>query len=174
MVDPTRRRKMRYDRVLIEAERILSPQFDDGVLYFTGAQIELMRNVTQYLRRLETYVSEYHAGYYITPAAEDYDELMAIVADLEEVLMGNPNTIWGYADRWSDEKDREGIGGGYTWVETDPVPEGYVYVLEHWSIWHTDTVTRGVYLWLRMGSDDQILYRAPSLSGYDYVIDAAN
>lgn len=98
MSEAERRRNYRYDRVLIETTRILSPQFNPAVVYLTGAQIELLRNMTQYLRRLETYVTTYAEGYYLTPTVADYDDLLAIVADLEETLMGNDNTIWGYED----------------------------------------------------------------------------
>lgn len=99
MAEHTRRRRYQHDRVLIESDRILTPQFDDAVVYLSGAQLEMLRNVSQYLRNLTTYVSEYQPGYYLTPDASDYDDILEIVAELEEVLMGNPNTIWGFKDR---------------------------------------------------------------------------
>jgi len=81
---------------MIETERILDPQFNDAVVFLTGAQIEMLRNVTQYLNRLDTYVSEQFLGYYLAPTVEDYDSILEIVADLEETLMGNENVIFGY------------------------------------------------------------------------------
>lgn len=137
MTDHTRRRRYRYDRVVIEKARILDAQFDDAVLFFTGAQIELMRNMTEYLRRLETYCSDYHLGYYLTPTAEDYDSLMAIVADLEEELMGNPNTIWGYKDTYTEVTSQTYYSTGTKLQQSDAVPEGYVYVLTSIAIYFT-------------------------------------
>jgi len=96
MSESERRRKYRYNRVMIETERILDPQFNDAVVFLTGAQIEMLRNVTQYLNRLDTYVSEQFLGYYLAPTVEDYDSILEIVADLEETLMGNENVIFGY------------------------------------------------------------------------------
>lgn len=83
------RRKTYYDkRVLIETARILSPQFDDSLLCITGAQLEMLRNLTQYLKRRSTFVSAYHEGYYDAPTEAEWDNLQAIVADLENTLMG--------------------------------------------------------------------------------------
>lgn len=140
MSESTRRRRYRYDRVVIESARILDSQFADGVLCFTGAQIELMRNMTEYLRRLETYCSEYHLGYYLTPTVEDYDSLMAIVANLEGTLMGNLNTIFGY-------KASQRIGGSHTksgdgdkTIYIGNVPAGEIWRIELFYAVNKDSV----------------------------------
>lgn len=88
MSEPWRRKKYYNKRVLIETSRILDPQFSDGLLCITGAQIEMLRNLMQYLKRRSTFVSSYETGYYIAPSEEEWDDLQAIVADLEETLMG--------------------------------------------------------------------------------------
>lgn len=83
------RRKAYYDkRVLIDTERILDPQFDDSVLCLTGAQLELIRNLMQYLHRRSTFASEYELGYYLAPTEQEWDNLQVIVADLEDTIMG--------------------------------------------------------------------------------------
>lgn len=83
------RRKTYYKpRVMINTARILDPQFSDGLMCITGPQIEMLRNVTQYLRRRSTFASEYHEGYYLAPDTSDWDDIQAIVSDLEETLMG--------------------------------------------------------------------------------------
>ena len=83
------RRKSYYDpRVTIETDRVLTPQFADSVLCLTGAQLEMLRNLTAYLKRRSTFVSEYHDGYYLAPTNEQWDALQAIVADLEDTIMG--------------------------------------------------------------------------------------
>jgi hypothetical protein len=83
------RRKGYYDpRVLIDVPRVLDPQFYDSVLCLTGAQLEMLRNLTAYLARRSTFVSEYHDGYYLAPDNDEWDAIQAIVADLEEAIMG--------------------------------------------------------------------------------------
>lgn len=83
------RRKTYYDkRVLIDTERILDPQFEDSILCLTGAQLELVRNLMQYLHRRSTFASDYEKGYYLAPDNDEWDNLQAIVADLEETIMG--------------------------------------------------------------------------------------
>ena len=99
MSEAERRRYYGKNRVLIEYQRLRYPQFDDAVLYFTGVQIEILRNLMQYARQPEGYVSVYGPDSYLIPAAAEWDEIETIVSDMEETLMGNPNTIWGYKDR---------------------------------------------------------------------------
>lgn len=129
MSESERRRKYHYNRVLIETERILTPEFSDAVVFLSGAQVEMLRNVTQYLARLDTYVTEYNPGYYLTPTVADYDDILEIVADLEETLMGNPNTIWGYKDVYAEITESTYDSTGVKQLQTDAVPEGYVYVI---------------------------------------------
>lgn len=88
MTDALRRKRYVESRVLIETGRVLSPQFLDATLYITGAELELLRNMMAYLNRESTFVSEYGDGYYLTPTVAEWDALQAIVAHLEEMLMG--------------------------------------------------------------------------------------
>ncbi len=126
-----RRRNYRYDRILISSERVLDPEFNDAVVFLSGAQIEMLRNVTSYLRRLDTYVTETHLGYYITPTTADYDDILAIVADLEETLMGNPNTIWGYADIYNEWEEELLVTAGKVTLTFSTVPEGEVWIIKN-------------------------------------------
>lgn len=88
------RRKKYYDkRVLVSVPRILNPQFDDMLVCLTGAQVELLRNMMQYLHRRSTFVSEYDGQYYMAPSTAEWDQLQAIVADLEDTLMGCPDIV---------------------------------------------------------------------------------
>ena len=83
------RRKTYYrPRVLVDTERVLNPEFCDVWLCLTGSQLEMLRNLTQYLRRRSTYASEYAANTYLAPTEAEWDDILAIVADLEEKLMG--------------------------------------------------------------------------------------
>lgn len=157
MSESTRRRKYRYDRVLIESARILSPQFDDAVLYFTGAQIEMLRNVSQYLNRLETYVTEYASGYYLAPTVEDYESILEIVADLEETLMGNPNTLWGYKETYRDSNAWPDAGAGTQHLTFDSIPSGSVGILEGVAFKNDDTVLTRVIVKLMRDSEEYAL-----------------
>jgi len=119
MSEAERRRSYAESRVLISSDAILNTTFDDGDLYFTGEQIELMRNLMQYANRIESYAAEYEPGYYLTPDDTDWDAIQAIVADLEETLMGNPNTIFGFLSRtmWQDIKDPADAGTNTVYLE---------------------------------------------------------
>lgn len=127
MSESERRHGYAYNRILIETERVLDPQFSDAVVFLSGAQIEMLRNITQYLNRQETYVTEYMPGYYIAPTIADYDDILEIVADLEETLMGNPNVIWGYNDNYAEWLlDLDAPAGMYD-LDGETVPEGEVW-----------------------------------------------
>ncbi|GAF98439.1 unnamed protein product [marine sediment metagenome] len=83
------RRKTYYKpRVLISTERILDPQFSDALVCITGAQLEMLRNLTQYLHRRSTFSQNEDLQGYLSPTSEDWDTIQAIVADLEHTLMG--------------------------------------------------------------------------------------
>lgn len=169
MSESERRRRLPYTRVLIETERILDPQFNDMVAFLSGAQLEMLRNLTQYLHRRSTFSEDVDAVGYLTPSTEDWDSIQAIVADLEETLMGNPNTLWGYKDRWFDHETTESVGDPYTDAQTDPVPAGYVYVLEAWTVQHTHGDTRSVLLYVLGAPETLYLYNVPALPSAEYV-----
>ena len=114
MSDPLRRHKYAFNRVLIPAARILSPEFNAAYLFFTGSQIEILRNLVIYATRETTFVDEYHTDYYITPDDDDLDSVAAIVADLEDVLM---TTALGSPDAYvcvRDKKTANTPGGTFT------------------------------------------------------------
>lgn len=157
MSESERRRKYRYDRVLIETERILDPQFDDAVVYLTGAQIEMLRNMTQYLNRLDTYVSEQFLGYYLAPTVEEYDDILAIVADLEEELMGNPNTIWGYKEAYRYINTWPNAAAGTQFVTTDAVASGSVVRVEGVVFRNDTSILTRVIVSLKCGGDKYVL-----------------
>lgn len=75
-------------RVLISTERVLDPQFEDGLICLTGAELEMLRNLTQYLHRRSTFAEDENQARYLTPDADDWDVIQALVANLEEKLMG--------------------------------------------------------------------------------------
>ena len=174
MDERERRRAYRHNAVLIDSDRVLTPQFDDAIVYLTGAQLELLRNVSQYLNRRETYRAEKHPGYYLMPDDADYDDILAIVADMEESLMGNPNTIWGYVAPWSEWIVEESVGDAYTDAETTSVPEGYVRVLEHWTGRHTHGSTRQITLQVVASVGAPILYTVPALPSNEYAYEATH
>ncbi|GAG68916.1 unnamed protein product, partial [marine sediment metagenome] len=88
MTDVWRRKTYYRPRVLIDTARVLDPQTPDSLLCITGAQLEMLRNLTQYLHRRSSFADERHDGYYIAPDNDEWDEIEAITAELEETLMG--------------------------------------------------------------------------------------
>ncbi len=153
-----------YHRVLIDSARVLDPQFDDAVIYVTGAQLEMLRNMTQYLNRLSTYVSGYHLNYYHSPTVEDYDSILAIVADLEETLMGNPNTIWGYEERWRKKSEEVASGAGDVWVVMPQVPAGEVWVLEEAYTYHQADAAKHVIMYAQADGEYYYFADVPALA----------
>lgn len=85
----TWRKKTHYrHRVLISTARVLDPQYADGLICLTGAELEMLRNLTQYLHRRGTFAEDVTPSGYLSPSTADWDSVQAIVANLEEKLMG--------------------------------------------------------------------------------------
>ncbi|MCK5644327.1 MAG: hypothetical protein KAJ19_26245 [Gammaproteobacteria bacterium] len=128
-----------YNRVLIDVDVALDSPFDDGVLWFSGAQIGMLRTITRYLRRQHTFVETYEEGYYISPSTEDWDTISSIVADLEGTLMGNPNVIWGYEDRLLTREAHTMLAPG-AWEQEHPiVPAGEIWIMQGLSVYTNQT-----------------------------------
>lgn len=82
------RRKGHYKtRVLIGTSDVLESPFEDALICITGAQRNLLQNLTEYLHRRSTFVSEYGDGYYLAPTNVQWDDLQEVVADLEDKIM---------------------------------------------------------------------------------------
>lgn len=169
MSEEERRKAYPTTRILIESSRILTPTFDDGVFFVTGAQVEIMRNLLGYARREETYVKTYGPGYYLVPDADDFDDIQAIVADLEETLMGNPNTLWGYKARYAEEKIDEDATF-FTYQDTTPVPEGELWVVNSMHIKNATTTCDWISAIGRTdaGAAHPLLYQLNPVAGVEY------
>lgn len=87
MTDVLRRKWYVESRVLIETARILNPQFKSTILEISGAELEILRNLMMYVNRESTFASGYFSRYYLSPTVNEWNSLLAIVADLEEKLM---------------------------------------------------------------------------------------
>lgn len=155
-------RRTRYDnkRVMIETQRVLDSQFDDAVLCITGGQLELLRNLMMYLRRESTFVSEYHASDYFTPTVGEWDNLLAVVANLEEKLMGNENVIWGYSDPVAQEVKELSASVGSDTLSSAPVPSGEVWVVQAIAAFDVDTDLSSIKIQVFSGGVPVHLYYA--------------
>jgi hypothetical protein len=87
MTESWRRKKYYAPRVLLDVDRLLSPPFEDVLVCLSASQVYMVRNLMQYLHRTSTFVKEYHQGYYLCADDDDYDDIQAIVSDLEDKLM---------------------------------------------------------------------------------------
>jgi len=66
--------KKYYDkRVLIDTVRVLDPQFPSTLICLDGAELEMLRNLTQYLHWRSTFAQGYETGYYLAPDNDDWD-----------------------------------------------------------------------------------------------------
>lgn len=155
MAQIVRRRGYRWDRVLIESARLLDPQFDPVSLTATGAQVEMLRNLMEYLKKTSTYVAEYHKGYYLTATVEDYDSIQAIVADLQDKLMNGGTPVSDFDDRYSEWLGETKSGAGTYVGESTPVPADKILILEH-IFFSNITGTR----------DDLMMYVEDESNGY--------
>lgn len=151
MFDIVRRRQYQNWRVMIDSARILDSPFDDSLICLSGAELELLRNITQYLHRQDTFVATYYNNHYLTPDLDAWDAIAAIVAGLEEKLMGCAeietliDQIKGYAaaiafdaqllrqmETRIDANDYDGEtsgGGAHEYVTFATVPEGYILIV---------------------------------------------
>lgn len=88
MAEEWRRKAYYKTRVLISTLDVLNPSFPDTIICITGAQVEMLRNLTQYLHRRSSFSQGNTDDYYLAPTNDDWDTISSIVADLENVLMG--------------------------------------------------------------------------------------
>jgi len=146
MTETERRRTYTETRVLIDSGKILATTFDDADLYFTGSQIELMRNLMQYANRPDSYVSDYGPGYYLIPDDTDWDAIQAIVADLEEVLMGNLNTLFGIHKAIAPQKIKIGSLPGTITLNIDACPSGEVWCITSITAFNATTAINHISL----------------------------
>ncbi len=129
-------------RILIEVSRILSPSFRAQGVYLTGAQVEMLRNITAHLNHRSTWVDTYHDTYYMMADDQDYSDILEIVADLEVKLMANENTPLGYWVPWSVSLAGIATADGAKVIHIEDVEEGEVLWLEAVS-WQNQTGVRG-------------------------------
>lgn len=80
-------------RVIISTQDVLECPYPDSMVCLTGAQLVMLRNLTQYLHRRSTFASEYRKSDYLAPSNAEWDALETVVADLEENLMGCPEIV---------------------------------------------------------------------------------
>ncbi len=88
--------------------------------------------------------------------------------------MGNPNTIWGYSDRWYWWGSELSDGSSPLAVSTLPVPSGYVYVLERWQIYHNAGQACSMNLGMGGTSSDPLIYGAPAIPSGESVLGQEN
>lgn len=89
MSEDWRKKKYYNPRVLIETERIIDPEVDAILICLTGPQVEMLRNLTQYLHRRSTFAQDFDKQGYLAPSNDDWTIVSAIVADLEDNLMSD-------------------------------------------------------------------------------------
>jgi hypothetical protein len=82
-------RKKRYykPRVILPTSDILDNPFPGRLVYLSGAETSLIRNLLAYAHRRVTFATTYADSYYLTPTTEEWDLLQELVANLEDTLM---------------------------------------------------------------------------------------
>ena len=152
--------KYHYDRILIESSRIITPTLPGCTVVLNGAQVEMLRNCVHYLDRRSTFVSEYGDLTYETPDVDDWDDIRAQVADLEEKLMGDVNVPFGYHEQLFKDLGGTKSGDGTYTSSSVSVPASHVYKVEMVSLSNA-TGARGAAMFKATISGD-IVYFAHS------------
>lgn len=125
--------------VLIDSARVLSSTFPTIGVALTGNELEILRNILNYATRRRTFVGVYHDNYYLVADDDDWLEIEETVANLEEKLMGNENTIFGYNNRLFTREDHTMLAD-VDWVQNhDAVPEGEVWIVTGISFFSSKT-----------------------------------
>lgn len=87
MSESWRRKTYNEHRSLLLISDILECPYPGAWVCLDGAHLAMLRNMCQYLHYRSTWVSEYHEQYYIAPSNEEWDDIQAVVAELEGRLM---------------------------------------------------------------------------------------
>jgi len=130
-----------YDRILIESSRVASSDFPDILVWLTGQDLEILRNIVSYATRRTTFVNEYHDSYYKVADDTDWAIIESIVAELEYKLMGNGNVPFGFNDVYQEAEFDDDVGSPTTELTFSLVPEGEVWVITQWVAVNEDTRT---------------------------------
>ena len=130
MSEDDRRYTYRYERVLIDAARVLSPTLPGMTITLAGEHVEMLRNVVQYLGRLSTFVDAYEQDTYLVPDEADWDAITEMVAELEYRLMGSENVPFGINQRIVATYVVAKDGDGTFEANSEVVPVGYYWVIE--------------------------------------------
>lgn len=88
MSDEWRVKRYYKPRVLIGVSDTLENTYPAILLCLDGGELNVLRNLLDYAHRRATWVSEYHDSYYLAPDNDEWDELEAVIAELEDKLMG--------------------------------------------------------------------------------------
>lgn len=87
MSEAWRRKKYYGPRVICATLDILENPYPGRLVYLSGAETSLLRNLLAYAHRRVTFATTYEDTYYLTPTTAEWDDLQAMVADLEDTLM---------------------------------------------------------------------------------------
>ena len=80
----TWRIKQYYEhRVLIPVEDVLDNPYNDALLCLSAGQLAIIRKLLTYATWRSTFVSEYHETHYLAPDEAEWDNIEAVIADLE-------------------------------------------------------------------------------------------
>jgi hypothetical protein len=120
----------REDRVLLNYRLFLPDEKPGQAVYLTFPELNMLRNMCEYLDRRSTWVYKYFDTFYDAPDDTDWDMIQGLVAELEEKLMPNQITPWGFTDRLAEEIIKVSADAGVNGLVHSTVPNGEVWVVE--------------------------------------------
>jgi len=80
-------------RVLIDLAQLEDSPLGPAIVCLTGPERSILQNLLEYAHRRSTFVSEYHDDYYLAPSEEEWDDIDALVAELEDKMSGCPEIV---------------------------------------------------------------------------------
>jgi hypothetical protein len=87
------RRKYYGPRIVIDHDSLELPETQEILVCLTAQELAMVRPILGYLHRRTTFACEYNDGYYVIPDDETWDNIQAIVAELEYKLMTSCDDI---------------------------------------------------------------------------------
>jgi hypothetical protein len=138
------RYRYKEDRVLLDYRQFLPDEGVGQAVFLTDPELQMLRNMCEYLDRRSTWVFQYGIGYYDAPSNDDWDMIQGLVAELEGKLMPTGNVCWGYADSLLLQDSTGDADPGTNVFALDAVPTGEIWIVNGISLVNINSPWQGV------------------------------
>lgn len=163
MLEQERLKPYVWNKLLYEWEQDFASNFPQLVIEITGPEVSILRNAIWTATQRDHWTSEYTAAGYKVPDDTEWDEITALVANLEAKLMGNDNVNLGFNDNVYVE-DTQQLGQVNGSIYTAACPAGEVWTIQNANAVCTGSTTNIVQIWVQQnGANHAALVEATSV-----------